>query len=89
MNTKALLRSGFCNSMFLSRNPQIIRNFIARIINDSNISLFPNKPSEIKVETINSMSDCVTLTFDDEKVSTIWKWRKSIDGKSFVLDKIE
>ena len=41
------------------------------------------------VGTIYDMSDKVVLSFDDEEVTSVWTWRKSEDGKGYVLDKIE
>lgn len=89
MNTKALLKSGFANCAFVNKTPSTIEGIVMRVINDPKVALFPKKPTNIKIERINDMSDKVTLSFEDEEVASVWTWRKSEDGKCYVLAKIE
>jgi hypothetical protein len=89
MDTIELLKSGFANTVFVNKSHSTIRGVILRVINNPKVVLFPNKPNGIKIEPINETSDKVTLSFDNEEVTSIWTWRKSEDGKSYVLSKIE
>lgn len=89
MNTKALLRSGFAHCVFVNKTSKTIEGIVMRVVNDPKVALFPKKPNTIKVEPINGMSDKVTLSFDDEEVTSVWTWKKSVDGKSYVLSNIE
>ena len=89
MNTIALIRSGFANCVFVNKTPKTIEGIVTRVVNDPKVALFPKKPNTIKIEPINDMSDKVVLSFDDEEVTSVWTWRKSEDGKGYVLDKIE
>ena len=89
MNTKALLRFGFAHCVFVNKAPRTIEGLVMRVVNDPKVALFPKKPNTIKIEPINDMSDKVVLSFDDEEVISVWTWRKSEDGKGYVLDKIE
>ena len=86
---KALLKSGFANCVFVNKTPSTIEGIVMRVINDPKVALFPKKPTNIKIERINDMSDKVTLSFDDEEVASVWTWRKSEDGNRFVLSNIE
>ena len=86
---KALLKSGFANCVFVNRTPKTIEGIVMRVINDPKVALFPKKPTNIKIERINDMSDKVTLSFDDEEVASVWTWRKSEDGKRLVVSSIE
>jgi hypothetical protein len=89
MNTIALIRYGFANCVFVNKTPKTIEGIVMRVVNDPKVALFPKKPNTIKIEPINDMSDKVVLSFDDEEVTSVWTWRKSEDGKGYVLDKIE
>ena len=89
MNTISILRSGFANCVFVNKTPKAIKELVMRVANDPKVTLFPKKPNNIEIEPINDMSDKVTLSFDDEEVTSVWTWRKSEDGKGYVLDKIE
>ena len=89
MNTKALLKSGFANCVFVNKTPSTIGGIVMRVINDPKVALFPKKPTNIKIERINDMSDKVTLSFDDEEVTSVWKWLNSESGKGYVLANIE
>lgn len=89
MNTKALLRSGFAHCVFVNKAPKTIEGIVMRVINDPKVALFPKKPNTIKVEPINDISDKVILSFDDEVVTSVWTWKKSVDGKSYALSSIE
>ena len=60
-----------------------------RVANDPKVTLFPKKPNNIEIEPINDMSDKVTLSFDDEEVTSVWTWKKSVDGGNYVLSNIE
>ena len=89
MNTKVLLKSGFAHCVFVNKAPRTIEGLVMRVVNDPKVVLFPKKPNTIKVEPINDMSDKVTLSFDDEEVSSVWTWRNSESGKGYVLVNIE
>lgn len=89
MNMKALLKSGFANCVFVNKTPSTIEGIVMRVVNDPKVALFPKKPTNIKIERINDMSDKVTLSFEDEEVASVWTWRKSEDGNRFVLSNIE
>jgi len=89
MNTKMLLNSGFAHCVFVNKVPKTIEGLVMRVINDPKVALFPKKPNTINVEPINDMSDKITLSFDDEEVTSVWTWKKSVDGKSYVLSNIE
>ena len=89
MNTIALIKFGFANCVFVNKTPKTIEGIVMRVVNDPKVTLFPKKPTNIKIERINDMSDKVVLSFDDEEVISVWTWRKSEDGKGYVLDKIE
>lgn len=89
MNTISILRSGFGYMMIAEKSRESIEGIIMRVINDPNVALFPTIPTGVKVEPINDMSDKIILLFDDEEVTSIWTWHKSVDGKSYVLGKIE
>ena len=89
MNTIALIKFGFANCVFVNKTPKTIEGIVMRVVNDPKVALFPKKPNTIKIEPINDMSDKVVLSFDDEEVISVWTWRKSEDGKGYVLDKIE
>jgi len=89
MNTIALIRYGFANCVFVNKTPKTIEGIVMRVVNDPKVALFPKKPNTIKIEPINDMSDKVVLSFDDEEVISVWTWRKSEDGKGYVLYKIE
>ena len=86
---KALLKSGFANCVFVNKTPSTIEGIVMRVVNDPKVALFPKKPTNIKIERINDMSDKVTLSFEDEEVESVWTWRKSEDGNRFVLSNIE
>ena len=86
---KALLKSGFANCVFVNKTPSTIEGIVMRVVNDPKVALFPKKPTNIKIERINDMSDKVTLSFEDEEVASVWTWRKSEDGNRFVLSNIE
>ena len=89
MNMKELLKSGFANCVFVNKTPSTIEGIVMRVVNDPKVALFPKKPTNIKIERINDMSDKVTLSFEDEEVTSVWTWRKSEDGNRFVLSNIE
>jgi hypothetical protein len=89
MNTISLLRSGFANCVFVNKTPKAIKELVMRVINDPKVTLFPKKPNNIEIEPINDMTDKVTLSFDDEEVTSVWTWRKSEDGSRFVISSIE
>ena len=89
MNTKALLKSGFANCVFVNRTSKTIEGIVMRVVNSPKVALFPKKPNDIKMERISDMSDKVTLSFDDEEVISVWSWRKSENGSRFVLSSIE
>jgi hypothetical protein len=86
---KELLKSGFANCVFVNKTPSTIEGIVMRVVNDPKVALFPKKPTNIKIERINDMSDKVTLSFEDEEVTSVWTWRKSEDGNRFVLSNIE
>ena len=89
MNTKVLLKSGFANCVFVNKTPSTIEGIVMRVINDPKVALFPKKPTNIKIERINDISDKVTLSFEDEEVASVWTWRNSENGKGYVLANIE
>jgi len=89
MNTKILLKSGFANCVFVNKTPKAIKELVMRVVKDPKVTLFPKKPTNIEIEPINDMSDKITLSFDDEEVTSVWSWRKSEDGSRFVLSSIE
>ena len=57
MNTKALLKSGFANCVFVNKTPSTIEGIVMRVINDPKVALFPKKPTNIKIEQLNEMKD--------------------------------
>jgi hypothetical protein len=89
MNAIDLLRFGFINTSFVNHTPNAIKQIIMRVVNGPKVTLFPKRLNNIEVESINDISDKVSLTFDDEVVTSVWTWRKSEVGKRLVLSKIE
>ena len=89
MNAITLLRAGFLNCAFINNIPKAIKEVIMRVINDPNVILFPKELNNIEVEPINDMTNKVTLSFVGEEVTSIWTWRKSVDGVRFVISSIE
>lgn len=89
MNTILIFRFGFANCVFISKTPKVIKELVMRVVNDPKVTIFPKKPNNIEIEPINDMSDKVTLSFDDEEVTSVWSWRKSEDGSRFVISSIE
>lgn len=89
MSAIELLKSGFGNGVFVNKNPKTIEGIVMRILTNPKVTLFPKRLKNIKVEPINDLSDKVTLSFSDEDVTSVWSWRKSADGKSYVLNNVE
>jgi len=89
MNAIDLLNSVFGNGAFVNKNPKTIEGIVMRVLTNPKVTLFPKRLKNIKVEPINDLSDKVTLSFSDEDVTSVWSWRKSADGKSYVLNKVE
>ena len=89
MNAIEFLKKIFGNSVFVNKNPNTIEGIVLRVINSPKVALFPKKLNNIKVEPINGMSDKVTLSFDDEEVTSVWAWRNASNGKGYVLANIE
>ena len=89
MNTISIFRFGFANGVFINKTPKVIKELVMRVANDPKVTIFPKKPNNIEIEPINDMSDKVTLSFDDEEVTSVWSWRKSEDGSRFVISSIE
>ena len=89
MNTILIFRFGFANCVFIKKTPKVIKELVMRVANDPKVTIFPKKPNSIEIEPINDMSDKVTLSFDDEEVTSVWSWRKSEDGSRFVISSIE
>ena len=89
MNTILIFRFGFANCVFINKAPKVIKELVMRVVNDPKVTIFPKKPNSIEIEPINDMSDKVTLSFDDEEVTSVWSWRKSEDGSRFVISSIE
>lgn len=82
---------GFGNTLFITRDSDKIQYTIAQKVMDDKIALIPNKPNAVKVETLDSLHDKLSLLYDDatENVEGTITWRKSQDDKHYVFTKFE
>lgn len=83
-----MLKEGFGNCVFLSRNPKSIENIIMRVVSSTKVTLFSNRPTTIKVETLSPNTDKITLVFKDDTLVATLHWKESSDGEHYILSDI-